>query len=123
MAHDDRRPVEAPDDFGVVVGDLRHAESVHGRRVAPELLHLCLHPWPRGGQHLVAAALEALLPALPAAGREPESMDQDDGRGGSLGRHGFSYVGGSVRVTATLTGPLTPRKRAARPSLLRAPPG
>ena len=30
VAHDDRRRVEPADDLGVVIGDLRYAEPIHG---------------------------------------------------------------------------------------------
>ena len=50
--------------------------NVRGR----DFLDITRHARPRGRQDPATARLEALLPALPAARRQPETVDEDDGR-------------------------------------------
>src|SRR4051794_20315949 len=80
VPHDHGWRAEAADDPVIVVNDLRDPEPVHDGWVATKGLDLALHVRPCRCEDLVAALLEARLPAFPAARGEPEAVDEDDGR-------------------------------------------
>src|SRR5215208_378959 len=52
---------------------------------------------PGGGEHSEAARLVAVYPMLPAQGRHPQPVDQDDGVGG--GRVGGIFGGHGILLT------------------------
>jgi CYTH domain len=56
---------------------------------------VAVHPRPCGGEHSEAARLVAVYPMLPAQGRHPQPVDQDDGVGG--GRVGGVFGGDEDR--------------------------
>src|SRR5690348_7967927 len=80
MAHDDGRGAETADDPVVVVDDLLDPEPLVPGGIPANLLDRSLESRPGRCEHGVALRLETLLPAFPAERREPEAVDQDDGR-------------------------------------------
>jgi hypothetical protein len=101
VAHDDGRGAETADDPVVVVDDLLDSEPLVPGGILANLLHRSLESGPGRCEHGVALRLEALLPAFPAERREPEAVDEDDGRllrrRGGVGRvrgHGAPSGGG-----------------------------
>src|SRR3989442_6918725 len=79
VAHDDRWGRLLSDDCLVVVGDLRDTEVAELLRwVAAQLLNVPLHPLPAPHDYLETLLLIALGPVLPAQGRHPKSVDEDD---------------------------------------------
>src|SRR6185503_914939 len=79
----DRRRLELADDAFQPLDDRRHGELLDRRRVGVERLDLDVEARIGGRENAVALALVVGDPALPAAWRHPEAVDQDDG----VGRH------------------------------------
>jgi hypothetical protein len=92
VAHDDRRARQLADDPLVVVDDRVDLEAGDRRRVGVEGLDLTLHARPGGRDHLEALLALAVDPALPAARRHPEAVDEHDRVG--PGGHGAAPHGG-----------------------------
>jgi hypothetical protein len=87
VADDDRRGVQGVDHAREVLDDPGHGQGLDGRRVGVERLDLHLEAGIARGQHGEAAGLVVRDPVLPAAGRDPEAVDQDDGVGGGSVGH------------------------------------
>ena len=85
------------------VDDLRHLELFDRFGVCPERLDLDFEPRIRGCEDRVALGLVVRLPVLPAPGRHPEAVDQDD-----------RVRLGPARISATV-----PPRRSLRPYIRR----
>lgn len=81
MAHDDRWLRQRPDDCFEVFDDGRDGECGDDVRVGLECLDLDLEAGVAGCEDAEALLLVVGDPVFPAAGRDPEAVDQDDGVG------------------------------------------
>src|SRR5215204_5472557 len=79
VAHDDRRALELSYDTLVVLHDCGDRQRLDRGGVLVQRLYLCLQAGVDRSEHVIAAALVALDPVLPASWGHPEPMDQDDG--------------------------------------------
>src|SRR6476646_8528662 len=75
----DRLGVEAPGVCGHVVGDLADGLVGEDLRMGLGLVDRVGVVGPTGGDRRVAGGGEVVGPAVPAAGQEPEAVDEDDG--------------------------------------------
>ena len=120
VAHDDRRTVQAADDVGEVLDGLGDGQVGDDLGALPEGLDLDLEPGVGRCQDGEPLLLVAVDPALPAAGRHPQSVDEDDGvgRGGS-GRvaHGMA----SLRESMDARGSARSRSRSVSGGRVRCP--
>ena len=128
MPDQDRGLTDPLHDLLEVVDDRGDREGLYGRGVGVERLHLDLEPGVGGRQHPVAPALVVLDPLLPAAGRHPEAVDQDDGalrgrvgahssppcRSGWRPEHGAAGAPGQGRAAAGVRTPWSARATRAR---------
>nr|WP_324606162.1 hypothetical protein [Streptomyces griseus] len=91
MADDRRLVVQPADDGFEVVGDLADRLAGEHVRVFGGLLDRLGVVRPAGGQGYTAVVLEQLRPAIPAAGQQPQTVDE-----------GHRLAAGLVRVLALL---------------------
>ena len=97
--------VELADDRLEVLDDLRHRHGLDRRRVGVERLDLDLEARVGRGEHAVAGLLVVGDPVLPAAGRHPEAVDEDDGVGCGAHAGPPGVVGRPSRLTDTSSMP------------------
>ena len=119
VAHDDGRSAETADDPVVVIGDFLDPEPLVPGGIPANLLHRPLKSRPGRREHGMTLRLEALFPAFPAERREPEAVDEDDGRF-LRRRGGVGYIRGHGAPSGV--GVRVPRRDYASGPLPAGPP-
>jgi hypothetical protein len=79
VADDDRGRIELADHLPEPADDLGDSHSLNRRRIVVQRLDFDLEAGVGRGENLVSGCLITLDPLLPASGRNPETVNEDDG--------------------------------------------